>query len=157
MSASRRPPPSLYAEISAAIVPAELSQRQRSSLRARVLQRARDAAPAGTTTLRAASTQWIECAPFIQMKVLRQDAAAGYQTVLLRMQPGGVVPAHRHARDEEFIVLEGECHIGSHRLGAGDVHLAPAGSWHPEITTQTGVVVLLRGEYPPPVDHEDRV
>lgn len=153
MSASRRSPPSLPAEtareIDAAIAPAELSDEQRSSLRKRVLQRARDEAPAGTSTLRAADGQWIEWAPHIQMRILRRDAKTRYQMVLLRMQPGGVMPAHRHAREEEFIVLEGDCDIGSHRLQAGDIHLAAAGSWHPAITTQTGVLVLLRGEYSP--------
>jgi quercetin dioxygenase-like cupin family protein len=155
MSASRRPPSALpeeiSLEISAAITPAELTDEQRSSLRARVLQGAGDEAPQGTRTFRAAHTQWTTCAPYIQMKVLRQDALTGYQIVLLHMQPGGVMPAHRHTQDEEFIVLEGECQIGSHRLHAGDVHLAEAGSWHPRITTQTGVMVLLRGEYSPSV------
>jgi quercetin dioxygenase-like cupin family protein len=153
MSASRHPPSALpeeiSLEISAAIAPAELSDEQRSSLRARVLRGTRDEAPQGTKTFRADDTQWTKCAPCIQMKVLRQDASTGYQIVLLHMQPGGVMPAHRHTRDEEFIVLEGECQIGSHRLRAGDVHLAEAGSWHPPITTQTGVKVLLRGEYSP--------
>ena len=161
MSASRRPPPSLPSaiaqEISAAIAPAELTDDQRNSLRARVMCRARDEAPEGTATLRAADAQWIEWAPYIQMKALKQDARTGYQIVLLKMQPAGVMPAHRHTRDEEFIVLEGECSIGSHRLHAGDVHLAEAGSWHPAITTQTGVVVLLRGEYSPPVHRGNRL
>jgi quercetin dioxygenase-like cupin family protein len=66
------------------------------------------------------------------------------------MRPGGTVPAHRHECEEEFIVLEGECHIGTHKLVAGDVHIAPAGTWHEPVTTQTGVLVLLRGEYPHP-------
>ena len=66
------------------------------------------------------------------------------------MRPGGVVPAHRHERVEEFIVLEGECHIGTHKLVAGDVHIAAAGSWHEPVTTRSGVLVLLRGEYPHP-------
>jgi quercetin dioxygenase-like cupin family protein len=152
MSASRRTPSSLpeeiALEISAAIAPAELTDELRSSLRARVLQGARDESSRGTTTFRAAD-QWTQCAPYIQMKVLRQDASTGCQIVLLHMQAGGVMPAHRHTRDEEFIVLEGECQIGSHHLHAGDVHLAEAGSWHPPITTQTGVKVLLRGEYSP--------
>jgi quercetin dioxygenase-like cupin family protein len=143
-------PDNIAHEISAAIAPAELTEEQRNSLRVRAVQRARDDVPEGTATLRAADTQWIECAPYIQMKVLRRDARTGYQIVLLQMQPGGVVSAHRHTRPEEFIVLEGECHLGSHRLSAGDIHLAEAGSWHPPITTQTGVLVLLRGEYPPP-------
>ncbi len=156
MSAARRPPSALPAEIareiSAAIAPAEITEQQRDLLRMRVMQRARDEPPQGTTTFRASDAQWVECTPHIQMKVLRQDAASGYQSVLFRVQPGGVMPAHRHTRDEEFIVLEGECYIGTHRLRAGDVHLAQAGSWHPEITTKTGVVVLLRGEYSPNAD-----
>ncbi len=159
MSASRRPrsllPNAIAQEISAAVAPAELTDEQRNSLRTRTLQRARHETPEGTATLRAADTPWIECAPHIQMKVLRQDATTGYQIVLLNVQPGGVMPAHRHTREEEFIVLQGECHIGSHRLHAGDVHLAQAGSWHPAITTQTGVIVLVRGEYSPPTHRRD--
>jgi quercetin dioxygenase-like cupin family protein len=61
-----------------------------------------------------------------------------------------VIPAHRHEREEQFIILEGECYIGTHRLVAGDVHIAAAGSWHEPVTTESGVVVLLRGEYPHP-------
>jgi uncharacterized cupin superfamily protein len=48
------------------------------------------------------------------------------------------------------VVLEGECHIGTHLLRAGDAHSAAAGSAHEAVTTRTGVLVLLRGEYPYP-------
>ena len=93
---------------------------------------------------------WIEIAPFVEVRELRRDEAAGMHTSLMRMRPGGVIPAHRHEREEEFIILEGECYIGTHRLVAGDVHIAAAGSWHEPVTTESGVVVLLRGEYPHP-------
>jgi quercetin dioxygenase-like cupin family protein len=69
----------------------------------------------------------------------------------MRVAPGGVIPRHQHTQEEEFVVLEGECHIGAHRLCAGDAHIASAGSWHEDITTQQGVLVLLRGEFPPPI------
>ena len=69
---------------------------------------------------------------------------AGNQTVLLRAHRGAVLPRHRHSREEEFIVLEGECRIGDLRLEAGDAHFSPAGSWHDDITTDTGVLVLRR-------------
>jgi quercetin dioxygenase-like cupin family protein len=95
---------------------------------------------------------WISVAPFIQMRVLRRDEVAGNQTVLIRMQPGGVIPAHRHSQEEEFVVLEGECHVGAQRLCAGDVHIAGPGSSHGVVTTRIGVVALLRGEYPAPCD-----
>lgn len=47
-------------------------------------------------------------------------------------------------------MLEGECRIGDLRLTAADAHFAAAGSWHDDITTEAGVLVLLRGEYPTP-------
>lgn len=155
MSTSRPPrktqamPEAMNEALTRAVAPVELSAQRRDRLRQRVLQQARETAPEGTTTTRAAES-WIDIAPSVQMKVLRRDAVAGNQTLLMRMQPGGIAPPHRHAQQEEFIVLEGECHIGVHKLSAGDVHIASAGSWHEAVTTQTGVLVLLRGEYPEP-------
>lgn len=130
--------------------PAELGAEQRERLRHRILEQAREQAPEGTRTLRAAQSAWIEIAPCVEIRELRRDEASGTHTSLMRMRPGGVIPAHRHAREEEFIVLEGECQIGTHKLVAGDVHIAAAGSWHEPVTTRNGVLVLLRGEFPHP-------
>lgn len=142
-------PDDVHETLARALTPAELGTQRRDRLRERVLQQVREATPEGTSTIRA-DQKWIDVAPCVQIKVLRRDEVAGNQTVLMRMQPGACVPPHRHAQDEEFVVLEGECHIGTHKLGAGDVHVAAAGSWHEAVTTQTGVMVLLRGEYPMP-------
>ena len=136
--------------LAAGLRPAELGTEQRERLRRRVLDQAREQAPDGTRTLRSDDAIWIQIAPFVEIRELRRDEAAGTHTSLMRMRPGGTIPAHRHAREEEFIVLEGECHIGTHRLAAGDVHIAAAGSWHEPVTTRNGVLVLLRGEYPHP-------
>jgi quercetin dioxygenase-like cupin family protein len=140
----------LHESIAAGLRPAELGTQQRDRLRRRVLEQAREQSPEGTRTLRADEGPWIEIAPFVEVRELRRDEASGTHTSLMRMRPGGVVPAHRHAREEEFIVLEGECRIGTHKLVAGDVHIAAAGSWHEPVTTRRGVLVLLRGEYPHP-------
>jgi quercetin dioxygenase-like cupin family protein len=134
----------------AGVRPAELGAEQRERLRRRMLEQAREQAPEGTCTLRADEAVWIQIAPFVEVRELRRDEVSGTHTSLMRMHPGGVVPAHRHAREEEFIILEGECQIGTHKLVAGDVHIAAAGSWHEPVTTRTGVLVLLRGEYPHP-------
>jgi len=134
------------------LMPIELSAEQRNRMRAGVLQQARDATSEGTATARTDARSWIKIAPFIEIKILRRDESAGNQTLLIRMQPGGVIPEHRHSQEEEFVVLEGECHVGAHRLCAGDVHIASAGSSHGPVTTRTGVVALLRGEYPAPCD-----
>ena len=141
---------SLQESIAAGLRPAELGTQQRERLRRRVVEQAREQSPEGTRTLRADEGAWIEIAPFVEVRELRRDEASGTHTSLMRMRPGGVVPAHRHVREEEFIVLEGECQIGTHKLVAGDVHIAAAGSWHEPVTTRSGVLVLLRGEYPHP-------
>ena len=140
----------LQDSLAAAVQPAELGTEQRARMRGRIVELAREQAPEGTRTLRGGEGAWIQIAPFVEVRELRRDEAAGMHTSLMRLRPGGVVPAHRHEREEEFIILEGECYIGSHRLVAGDVHIAAAGSWHEPVTTESGVVVLLRGEYPHP-------
>jgi quercetin dioxygenase-like cupin family protein len=134
----------------AAVRPAEISEAQRLRMRRRIGERIASQLLAGVTTLRAEDVEWRELCPRVSFKVLRVDAAAGNQTILVRAEPGGVLPRHRHTQDEEFIVLEGECRIGDLRLAAGDANFAAAGSWHDDITTDTGVLVLVRGEYPPP-------
>jgi quercetin dioxygenase-like cupin family protein len=143
-------PPEIQGELAAAVRPAELSAGQRDRMRHRTLELAREQTPEGTRTLRAEEGIWVQIAPFVEVRELRRDEAAGTHMSLMRMHPGGVIPAHRHEREEEFIILEGECHIGSLRLGAGDAHIAAPGSWHDEVTTRAGVLVLLKGEYPHP-------
>ena len=141
---------SLQDSLAGGLRPAELGVEQRERLRRRILEQAREQAPEGTHTLRVDETAWIQIAPFVEIRQLRRDEVSGTHTSLMRMRPGGVIPAHRHAREEEFIVLEGECQIGTHKLVAGDVHIAAAGSWHENVTTRSGVLVLLRGEFPHP-------
>jgi quercetin dioxygenase-like cupin family protein len=140
----------LFAALAGAIRPAELSTEQRARMLARVRSRVAPHLPEGLTTLRGVDGDWIALNPLVQIKVLRVDKTAGNQTVLIRAAAGAVLPGHRHSRDEEFIVLEGACRIGSLRLEAGDAHFTAAGSWHDEITTDSGVLVLVRGEYPAP-------
>lgn len=156
-SSSESLPDSMIETLARALVPRELGAQQRDRLRSRVLNQSRESMPEGTSTLRTDAKSWVTVAPFIEIKVLRRDEVAGNQTVLIRMQPGGVIPAHRHSQEEEFVVLEGECHIGAHRLCAGDVHVASSGSRHAEVTTRTGVVALLRGEYPAPCERVERL
>jgi quercetin dioxygenase-like cupin family protein len=157
MSASRPPPRmggfpvDVLKALAGAVAPAELGAEQRQQLRQRVLKHAGESAtPDGTFTLRASQGRWVQLSPGVEVRVLRLDKAGGTHTSLFRMQPGGQIPAHRHSKDEEFFVLQGECHIGALKLSAGDAHTAPAGSQHGIVTTRTGVLVMLRGEYPFP-------
>jgi anti-sigma factor ChrR (cupin superfamily) len=141
---------SLLAQLAEGLRPMRPSDEQRERLRARVQAIPCETLPAGMSTLRRSEGEWQPLNPLVQIKVLRVDAVAGNQTVLIRAAPGAVLPRHRHSHDEEFIVLEGECHIGQLRLEAGDAQFSAAGSWHDDITTHVGVLVLVRGEYPAP-------
>jgi quercetin dioxygenase-like cupin family protein len=138
-----------FEQIAASVEPAPLAAETRERLWTRIRDRVASLEPAGTRTARAAGAEWIALDPLVSFRRLRVDAVAGNQTILVRAEPGGRIPRHRHNQDEEFIVLEGECQIGSHHLRAGDAHFATAGSWHEEIITRTGVLVLVRGEYSP--------
>jgi len=138
----------VFARLTTALQATVISEAQRSRMRLRIRELVASQPPAGTTTLRATEDEWLTLSPLVRVKVLRVDPVAGNQTVLIRAAPGGTMPRHRHSQDEEFIVLEGECRIGELRLTVGDAHFAAAGSWHEETTTETGVLVLLRGEYP---------
>jgi quercetin dioxygenase-like cupin family protein len=140
----------LQRAFASAVRPVELSSKQRERLRRRVLERARDQTSEGTRTLRATEGEWIEIRPFVEVRELCRDDASGMHTSLVRIRPGGVIPAHRHEREEECIVLEGEFQIGAHKLTAGDVHIAAAGSWHEQVSSRNGVLILLRGEHPLP-------
>ena len=145
-----RLPRRLRDALASAVRPTELSAERRERLRRRILERARDQTSEGTRTLRAAEGEWIEIQPFVEVRELCRDDASGMHTSLVRIRPGGVIPAHRHERAEECIVLEGEFQIGAHTLCAGDVHIAAAGSWHEQVSSRNGALVLLRGEYPLP-------
>ena len=138
---------SCFEHIAASLSPANTAGEVRERLWTRISERVASLQPPGTMTVRAEGSEWIALSPLVKFRRLRVDLQARSQTILVRAEPGGFIPRHRHSQDEEFIVLEGECHIGSHHLCAGDAHFASAGSWHDVITTQAGVLVLVRGEY----------
>jgi quercetin dioxygenase-like cupin family protein len=140
-----------FEHIAGSVAPSAMSAETRERVWMRIRERVAPPEPEGTRTVRADGAEWIAISPLIKFRRLRVDAEAGSQTVLIRAEPGGCMPGHRHTKDEEFIVLEGECYIGSHHLRAGDAHFASAGSWHDDLTTKTGVLVLVRGEYTAPV------
>ena len=59
------------------------------------------------------------------------------------MLPGVALPPHKHLGDEQFYVLEGDCHVRGARLGPGDFHYAAAGSIHESTYTVEGTTFLL--------------
>lgn len=134
-----------------ALHPTELSSQQRDSMRARILQRATESPPPDSETIRGEGLPWREAWPKVWIKVLKRDPEADFQITLMRLEPGGLIPAHTHRRNEECFVLEGEVLVGAHLVRAGDFHIARAGGQHPDLTSINGALVILRSElYPGP-------
>lgn len=142
----------VFESLGAAVQPASLDTAALNRMRARILQSVQPPVPppAGTATFSPAADGWTDPAPNVRMKWLRKDEVEGVQELLVRLGPGAVVPEHSHNKEEHMVILDGELHLGSHLLRQGDVHIAPPGSWHPPITTERGVLMLLRCEYPFP-------
>jgi anti-sigma factor ChrR (cupin superfamily) len=136
----------IFEELAMAVAARQLPATDRERLRLRMLSRARCTAPADTFTVRACDGAWQPLAPGVTIKVLRTDPVARNQTLLVRMTAGSVIESHRHTQPEECFVVEGEIRIGNHRLSAGDLHVASAGSSHAPIHSRSGALLLVRAE-----------
>lgn len=110
-------------------------------IKARVSDRIRGEA-AAFVTVREAEDGWIETGPGNAVKVLHQDNEM--MSMLVRLAPGTTYPRHYHPEDETTYVVEGETWFGDVHLVAGDFHLAPKGTTHGEVRTDTGCVLLIR-------------
>jgi quercetin dioxygenase-like cupin family protein len=125
---------------------ADLSPVKRTSMFGRVLERIADPPPEQTETIRVATMPWRPVCPGVWTKLMKSDPTAQMQVALFRVDPGGVVPAHSHHREEEWLVLQGEVMLGDHCVGQGDFHFAQVGSRHPDLTAPTGALLMVRSE-----------
>jgi quercetin dioxygenase-like cupin family protein len=88
-----------------------------------------------------ASTDGVDVLP------LRGDADV--VSMLVRFAAGASVANHRHALDEDCLVLQGEMFLGDILLRAGDYQLAPAGGTHFGETSDVGVPFFFHGALDP--------
>lgn len=96
-------------------------------------------------TVRLDDGEWMPFRPGIERKLLHLDPATGTGSYLFRMQPGAMIEGHHHARAEECLILEGDLTIGDLHLNAGDFHVAKGGTIHPDLRSQGGAVMFVRG------------
>jgi quercetin dioxygenase-like cupin family protein len=131
---------------SSADAPPCAAPRSARAIKRRLLERVADADDSHLT-IGADDGTWQPFADGVRMKVLRE--CDGVLSYLLRLAPGARLPAHRHPRDEECLVLDGVLTVGSRlQVGAGGYHLAHAGALHASIATRTGATIFLRGAVP---------
>lgn len=132
--------------------PEPLDPERRTALRARILAAASPSersgpAPAGTRTVRADEGEWeLGYLPGIDRRVVWREEGSVTITAFYRMAPGAAIPPHDHAVTEECLVVEGTVRVGEHRVHAGDMHFADAGSRHPPLESDEGALLLIRSQ-----------
>ena len=102
---------------------------------------------ASRATLTVAQEQgvWENISPGVYQKLLHVDAAAGWRSLLVRVEPGGGVAPHGHPMLEECLVLEGEFEIEGQTVRKGDLHLGFPGHDHAALVSRTGALLYIRG------------
>lgn len=131
-----------------ALPPVQLAPERAGVIKLSLLQRIKANREAGKAFIhmRFEDGEWENLVPGVRVKRL----AGNQRGVLLDLQPGAVIPFHRHHQDEECVVLRGEAQLGDITVRAGDYHLATAGSRHGAVRSSSGALVYLRGT---PIGH----
>ena len=111
----------------------------RISARIDQLQARRD-----TLTVPADQGAWEATSPGVWRKQLHVDAGGGWRAMLVRIDPGATLPAHRHSILEECLVLEGAFDLAGETIRKGDFHLGFPGREHRVITSRGGALLYIR-------------
>jgi len=100
--------------------------------------------PEKSRTIRAGEGRWFrQQVDGVDVMPLSVDRERGIATIMLRLAPGSILPAHDHRGAEESYVVSGSCRIGSVALRQGDFHHVDAGQHHGTVVTDEGCLLLL--------------
>jgi len=83
--------------------------------------------------------EWQPCLPGVEIKRLWSPL-----TVMLRCQPGAIIPEHVHGPIENLLVVMGDLEVGGRILASGDYHMSPEGSPHGETRTRRGCILFVQ-------------
>jgi anti-sigma factor ChrR (cupin superfamily) len=107
-------------------------------------ERALTARGQGTQVSREAPEQWRDYAPGIRRRLLWQEGPLA--AMLWLAEPGARVPHHGHGHDEECLMLRGDLFQDDCLLREGDYQLAPSGTAHLAVSTDTGALIYAHGD-----------
>lgn len=122
------------------------AQRSRSGARAQPVGvgPAGDAIPAEVIVRRAAEGRWWPTGlPGVWGKPLYKSRRADRETLLVKCDPGALIPRHAHEGIEELIVLEGTLRVGDVLLGPGDYIRSTPGADHGDAISPDGCICLF--------------
>ncbi len=133
-------------ENSAVVTAADFPAGRRAAMKTSLLKRisATDATRDATAykLVRADEGSWINFAPNVAMKVLRDDG--GMRSWLARFGPGGRIPEHMQSGDEEAFIVEGWCWLDDVKIECGDFHMIAKGQRHGNIHSPEGCLIFVR-------------
>lgn len=93
--------------------------------------------------------EWRELAPGVGIKVLRLDDQSGAWSVMIRSEPGSVLPPHRHDALSEIFILKGQgTHPETGDFQAGDFVIEPAGAIHSPLFFTEEVIQIMISQGP---------
>lgn len=95
------------------------------------------------SSVRLAEGKWRTLAPQVSCKVLHTAFQTGLVTSLVKLEPGGCLPRHRHLGIEQTLVVEGDCRVNGEVFYPGDFRMRPADTEDTEVTTEHGTLILL--------------
>ena len=84
---------------------------------------------------------WIETRPGVRQKRIWEDKTTERRALLVRFEPGALLPPHRHVGDEMIFLVEGANADESGVVATGNVNYRPNGCVH-TVTTDNGATVL---------------
>lgn len=94
-------------------------------------------------TLRSDEGHWQRLATGVDMRLLHERD--GVQSCMLRFEPGTALRNVPSGAERELLVVSGEVYFGRNTAGSGDYQVAPADGVCPEIASDEGAVLFIRG------------
>ena len=122
--------------------PAEVRARLLAAIRPRPLDESIPGAHE-SRTVRANEGKWKTVAPGVEVRKLQVDRTRGIVTLMIRMAPNAVLPAHDHKGPEDSYVIAGSCRIGAVALGTGDFHHVDPSAHHGDVVANADGCTLL--------------
>lgn len=86
---------------------------------------------------------WMPLAEKVSCKTLFADPQTGLVTSLIKLEPGGYLPRHRHLGVEQTLVIEGDCIVNNQVFYPGDYRVRACDTEDGAVTTAHGTLILL--------------
>lgn len=125
--------------------PAEVRARVLAAIRAPQARKLDESIPGEheSRTVRANEGKWKAVAPGVEVRKLQVDRNRGVATLMIRMAPNAILPAHDHHGPEDSYVISGSCRIGAVELGTGDFHHVDPSAHHGDVVANADGCTLL--------------